>query len=644
MRNSYPLFLFLFTVLLASCLERQEPEAAPTQAAKPILKGARKISFIIDGAYDLSQTEVHSTLDSVAAGGKDEGLLVPAAYPSAAFFLDNTSGQILAVVQTDTVSDQVLVNAASVAKALLTSVPAYHSLTPAQQQAFERNAASLKPFQDLVVQVDGQLKSKRPIYSPEPAFVATLVELNGYILKTLLGAPNLTAGRPQRSVNQFKDWIAVEAGGTLINQVHSYVYAEFVPADGGAKVPVLLDPNPIHATQWAKKPLAEVGLKDGYYTVNLNQTHQQATSKNFYELSTRFAKALLGAILGRIGSQSRNDCIAAIAGSIQVDITATVMELAGGANPSAGDMFTKVLDTAQNGVLAGIDNNACRTLLLNGAVVTKAVVAQTNLLVKVFEGMAFAKDVVEFYPFVLAHTDPVIMSDKMQVYKGKLVPGWVSFQEVKGSLASGYAPSVTVRPAVEAKILSFYDKIDLGQFEAAWTVESGHGQVTPKTPFNSDGKTVTSWRLPMPEGTYSLKAEVLDREQEPLQGSPVKFEVKVKDSIALYKAAAVGSWTVTGYDPNNPPSTYRFKLFADGTGVYPMDGTGFTRDVKISWTILSTPEGYILKEYGWWHPAYTDDRITKHARLKYPLTGYKVYSSPQGYPNFTFLSQVYTKN
>ncbi|MDF7815136.1 hypothetical protein [Hymenobacter sp. YC55] len=629
---------------LTSCLEKQEPDAVPAYGAKPILKNARKISFIIDGAYDLSQTEVHSTLDSTAMDGEDKGLLVPAAYPSAVFFLDNTSGQILAVVQTDTVRDQVPVNATSVAQALLPLVPAYHSLTPVQQITFERNAPSLKPFQDFVVQVDALLKSKRPIYSTEPAYVNKLVELNSYILKNLLGTPDLTAGRTARVVNQFKDWVAVEGGGTLINQVHSYVYAEFIPSNGGNTVKTLLDPQPVPAGRWSKKPLAELGLKDDYYTVHLNQTHESVVAKNYYELSSRMAKMFLNVFLGRLGEESRSDCIAAIAGAIQVDITATMLELGGGASIPAQEVLLKISQVAGNTLQTAFTNSACQKTLLNKSVIAKALAAQTNVFMKTIQAVSMVYELAEFFPFVFAQANPVIMSDKMQVYKGKLVPGWVSFQEIKGSVTSGYAPSVTVRPAVEAKILSFYDKIDLGQFEAAWTVESGHGQVTPKTPFNADGKTVTSWRLPTPEGTYALKAEVLDREKEHLMGSPVKFEVKVKDSIAIYKAAAVGSWTVTGYDPNNPPSTYRFRLFADGTGVYPMDGTGFTRDVPIRWSIESTPEGYILKEQGWWHPAYTDDRITKHARLKYPLTGYKVYSSPQGYPNFTFLSQVYTKN
>ncbi|GGK58948.1 hypothetical protein GCM10011405_03740 [Rufibacter glacialis] len=542
-------------MVLASCSDKNDPDANPTQGVKPVPKGARKINFVVDGAYDLSKTEVHSIMDSTLMGSKDEGLWVPKDYPSAAFFLDNTSGQILAVVQTDTVSEKVLVNAESVAQALLTLVPAYHSLTIEQQGNFERNAKSVRAFQDFVLLVDVILKGKRPIYSTDPAFAGKLVELNSYILKNVLGEPNLADGKKMRRVvKQFKDWLPQKGGGALVNQVHSYVYAEFVPIGGGNTVSTLIDPNPIHLTQWASKPLSELGLKDDYYTVNLNQTHEKATSKNFYELSSRLVKALMGAIFGRMGSESRNDCVAAIAGSIQVDVTATVMELAGGANLSALDMFKKVVDTAMNGVLAGIDNKGCTTILMNRAVIAKAVVSQTNALLKVLEGIAFAKDVTELTPFVLAHIDPVVMSNKMQVYKGKLVPGWVEFKGMASSVQPEYVVSSEVRPVVETKVISSFDEVDLGQFEATWIVTSGNGEIlSARTPTNSEGKATNSWKLPAKAGTYSIRADMLDKEGNDMQGSPIRFQTRATDC-----------------DPTQPniPVISDISISCGGTGLY----------------------------------------------------------------------------
>lgn len=116
----------------------------------------------------------------------------------------------------------------------------------------------------------------------------------------------------------------------------------------------------------------------------------------------------------------------------------------------------------------------------------------------------------------------------------------------------------------------------------------------------------------------------------------IKAKVKPEiDSTAIYTRAAVGRWTVKGYDPNNPSTTYTLDLSADGSGIYhvPENSTPY----RVSWHIERSGKEYRLYEYGFWHPAY--DRLTRE-KLAYPLKPFKVYGNFD--PNFVV--QIFSKN
>lgn len=105
------------------------------------------------------------------------------------------------------------------------------------------------------------------------------------------------------------------------------------------------------------------------------------------------------------------------------------------------------------------------------------------------------------------------------------------------------------------------------------------------------------------------------------------------DSTNIYKAACVGGWTVKGYDPNNPTSTYIFQLAADGTGAYQLSG----KQYPIKWSIQKSGNEYRMYETGFWHPAYD---ALKRDKLTYPITMFKTYALFD--PNY--VSQEYFKN
>lgn len=112
--------------------------------------------------------------------------------------------------------------------------------------------------------------------------------------------------------------------------------------------------------------------------------------------------------------------------------------------------------------------------------------------------------------------------------------------------------------------------------------------------------------------------------------------IALTDSTSLYKAACVGSWTVQGFDPNNPTTTYTLELKADGSGLYHVPNS--TTTYRVSWYISrNAANEYRLYESGFWHPAY--DGLTR-TKLTWPVSSFKTYA------NFdpTFVSQIYTKN
>lgn len=106
------------------------------------------------------------------------------------------------------------------------------------------------------------------------------------------------------------------------------------------------------------------------------------------------------------------------------------------------------------------------------------------------------------------------------------------------------------------------------------------------------------------------------------------------DSTEIYKKASLGFWTVNGYDPNNPTTTYTLELREDGSGLYHVGEGGV---YLVRWDVVRTETGYKLFEWGFWHPAYD---FLDREDLTFPITQFKTYS------NFDpdFVSQIFIKN
>lgn len=114
-------------------------------------------------------------------------------------------------------------------------------------------------------------------------------------------------------------------------------------------------------------------------------------------------------------------------------------------------------------------------------------------------------------------------------------------------------------------------------------------------------------------------------------GAEVSFiTTTIPDSTEIYRAAAIGSWTVSNLAyPSDAP--YDLELYSDGTGNYigqggqPFPNGGYS----ITWTVTKFNYKYYIYDYGFWHPGYNQFRVIgnnlPNESLTYPITFFKTY-------------------
>ena len=558
MRKLHLHILLLLILSFTSCLEEQEPDLNPLKETKPYFKGTRKINLIVDEAYDLSNTKAHSIVDSVSMNENDKSINVLEAFETTVFFIDDASGEVMAVVQTDTVAANVLVNAKSVTEGLFDMIPAYHSLTIEQQREFKADIMNTDAYKAFLAIIDGYLKNRKPIYSTEPDYIKQVIVLNSYILTNYMKDYNLEGGRVKGGrikageADDFTKWLTRESGATLGNQVHSYVYAEFSPLNEDKTVTTILEPKPVYLRLGYKVALSELGLFDDCYTVKLNQTHNSAKSKNQLALATGVTGLFLNAVFGRVGSESANDCIAAIAGVIVSDVGTTVM---GAANSSLEDILIKTIQTGVKAIEAGASNNGCKILALDKKRLGKILFSKASVWITVIEAGISATEFVSLIPYVVSIIYPVDLTEIVQLHEGKLKEACVKVER-DSTLKENYISGETIYPGIKLIPQSQYAEWEKSDFEVNWVVEAGNGKVNlPTSSTSLEGKATVGWTLPDNiSGEVSLKAEIKDKEGDHLEGSPISFKILVK---ACPAEKIIGTWLLESYVYNqNDPIGY----------------------------------------------------------------------------------------
>jgi len=125
-----------------------------------------------------------------------------------------------------------------------------------------------------------------------------------------------------------------------------------------------------------------------------------------------------------------------------------------------------------------------------------------------------------------------------------------------------------------------------------------------------------------------------------VDGITITVPVKMNGASLLedLMLAVLGNWTV---QPRGREDIFQLELKAGGTGVYKLPLTADTNgffycpntgppikgicEYSISWSISRVGSKYVLIDSGFFHPAYTDTRITDRSGLTLPVTGFTVY-------------------
>ncbi len=218
---------------------------------RPIPEGSKKVDIVVEESFNLTKTTAYGNLDFFSMKEGNASLFVPSNFESAIFFMDENSGEVLAVVRTNPTSNNVKVNANSVSQALMNLVPSYHSLSRELQKKFEQDAPNVKLYMDFVAIVDMLLKEGKTVYSTDPEFLNRLVDLHNYINRIYFGvaeSDNNASSSVARNYSRqgqtnlsFSNWMKRDGGGTLTNNVHSYVYVNF--KTGGEEKFKILNPE-----------------------------------------------------------------------------------------------------------------------------------------------------------------------------------------------------------------------------------------------------------------------------------------------------------------------------------------------------------------------------------------------------------------
>lgn len=645
----------IFTIAGIIACDREEDPNDTLGEPKPVPADSRTVNVIIEGPYDFKNALAHSLIDSISISDSKEILYAPSGTQSPIILTDKFTGEVLVLVHLDSLQSEVKINAETVTKAFLQLIPAFHSLTNEAKGRFLNDAKGIKVYNDVLVSIDGFLKTKESIYSSKPEFIAQSILLNDYIFENYLNNQNAPGGRQSQNLESFSKWITPENGASIINQVRSYVYIEFVPIGSGEKITSVLEPRNFYLAP-TSVPISDLKVPDNCYKVNLSQSDNQAKSKNVYQIAKRSTEIMFDALFGSFGS-SRNDCIAKIAGSLVSSVNGIILETVT-SDERGKDIITGSIKAVRSAIWTNASDLSCAKYLTSKSAFYKVIAKQAIFIARIIDGVELLKSGTEMVPYVIAVFDGEEMSEVMQLYNGKLIQACVeatnasNFNEI-------YTGGKIITPTVKIVSKSEYALWDKAGFKVEWKVIEPNGTVLSiYSSSNSNGEANAVWTLPTNfKGNVELIAEIRDKEKDHLFGSPIKFTTNVTqtDSIGFYKEKALGSWTVNTIDGGVVTSTYELKLFENGVGRYIVKGpngngrSGIDENgdsyYNISWVIKKVGEGYYLSENGFYHYAFESYRSyapsLQDARLKHPINFFFTYAEFSQGP---YISRKYTKN
>ncbi|WP_290002894.1 hypothetical protein [Algoriphagus sediminis] len=538
------------------------------QDEKPQPNNSQEVIIVVDESLDFSNYEIHTLVDSISLNDPDEKLYAPEDYTSTVYAIDNESGEINAVGQYNPTTKTVNFGPETITESLLHLAPLYNSLTEQERLDFINRVKGDDSFMALLETVNIILSNKEPIYSERPEFTDQILAINDFIIQNYFSNNNPN-DRVLNGDEAFSDFIKNDQGLAIYNEVSSYVSVKFKSlTDDNYTKKFILNPGPL--TPIGKETIERPFINDDYYHVSIDQTDEEVYERNLDKAVNKFLGAIMSGIIGVNPAEGLKGCVSTISGELIKTFRTYVLE---SNNPSNEKILTDFISATVNVLKQSItDNGKCTSIFLNKRIISQAIVANANLIFKIYKAAKFAYDVSEAsaYSFALFEKTQIKLDENLQKYRGNPIPAILEAVDVN-SFESEYLPGDKVSVQVKMNAKSNYGEWEKSGYKVSWSVPPLNGELNALfSDTNEEGIATVLWTLPQQENAVvNLTAELKDQEGDHLYGSPMNFQVNITekvDSLALYRQAAVGTWDVVASNGGSPVNyEYVIEMREDGS-------------------------------------------------------------------------------
>jgi hypothetical protein len=461
-------------VLLLGSGACQEIDIDGGVIAKPQPVESKEIKLIIDATLDFSNYRAHTTLDSASIANPLEKLYGPEDIVSPLIFTDEVTGEVMAMIQMDSSESEVIVNAQRITESILFLLPAYHSLSQEQRIEFLSNSRQLVEYTAFEDAVEGLLKAKKSVYSEEPDFTSLAIALNESIVRSYLDPENPPGGRKNEVQSEFSSWVTRQSDASFVNQVKSYVHVEFDPIGPGAGVSTLVDPRNFYLAP-EPIPFSQFSVPDNCYTVRISQSNSEAVSRNTLKLAESAVSLVFDALFGSLGN-SRVDCIAKIAGSLQSGINSIILNTVNSDNRTE-EVFIGIIKAVEQAIFTNASDLQCAKFFTSKSTIYKAISKNAIFIGRLIDGLGLIESGAEATPFVVALIDGVELDEVIQIYEGKLKEACIQLGK-DGELNQEYSTGDQVLVKVKLNPLSEYSDWEKSGFKITWNLSPLNGAVS----------------------------------------------------------------------------------------------------------------------------------------------------------------------
>lgn len=622
----------MLLVAFWSCKDTDDNQSIiPTPEVRtPPNEQAQLLSVKVYSPLTFNNSRVYTPIDSLDSSRLQEGMFFTKDQPAYVIILDQATGEILAYVKKDSLSNEVTINARNVALAMLESVPALSALSAANLPEALQSLRQSREFGEFEQFIGGRLASRTPIYRESETFVNLLLAMNRHINENFFEIP-VWINEAETSRIDYSAWLKAESGGIMINNEYSFVEVSFTASNFSAKE--ILEPRGMIGTLFTPTvtPIAGLGLLDGCYTVRFTQETDDVYAKNLQKAIEKLILMAAGELFSNLNTDCKKDLII----QLYNDLIPFVNQVTSGQitdlEQAVEWIFTNFFDILSNLVKDGLSSEACLNILNIDNALGALIIEQLKTANAIVKAGNSLYDLAQVAPFIIACYPEFQIDFSMdaEIYFSALYPACLSVDHLDPFIRFETESGGTVSPGVLILERSRFDNWNPARFAISWIVEEGNGTISQtNTQTDSEAQSRIEWSFPEEfEGVARLVAEVKNKEGNHLYGSPLEFLAEVESPNVFidprddrrYPIVEIGSQTWLGrnmnffggnsdcYD-NNPENCRTFGRMYDWASALTACPPGWHLPNDAEWMTLIDfaggrfNAGRLLKSTTMWNP------------------------------------------